>query len=440
VEKLGKPTAPIITNMFVNLARTNALKRGMPNQRFTFLPHPVWGKTPEELQRVIQGKDPVTGKPVMQEIVEALTRQLSDDEKKTGYLERSSGPRMFPPDTPENLQQFYLENGMTDYLPIILPTAEKVAAMLKATSHRPEEVVGRMAAGAFEPWEYTVEQVAVNAVMAGAKPEYFPAILALASSGVASLYSSTNSFARAVVFNGPIRDEIGMNYGIGAMGPFSQANATIGRVWTLISKNLGNGGIPGETYLGSQGNNLNFNNIVIAENEAASPWAPLSVQMGFKPGENVLSIFAGLGLHQGHGAKAGGTIVKPQYDRHFSSILGSLTGFFGALVVCDPLIAKSLKEQGYDSKEQLIGWLHKNTLISVEDYKDEHFVSSFDQPRAEKGIEPYASWFKLSNDTMIPRFAKPSDINIVVTGGETQAFFQAGNLRYTTSVSIDKWK
>jgi len=440
LEKMGKPTAPVITSRFVDLAKTNAYKRGMPHLRVSFVPHPVWGKTAAELQRDIQGKDPSTGKPIMQEIIEALTKPLNDEEKKTGFIERNAGPKVFPPDTPDRLQQYFIDNGMTDYLPIILPTQEKVSEMLKGTSHRPDEVVGKMAGGAFDPWQYTVEQVAVNAVMAGAKPEHFPVILALASSGVASLYSSTNSFARAVVVNGPIRDEIGMNYGIGAMGPFSHANAAIGRAWTLMSKNLGNAGIAGETYLGSQGNALNYVNIVIAENEGASPWAPLSVQHGFKQGESVISIFAGLGIHQGHGAKRAGTIVKPEYDRYFSSIMQSLTGFFGALVVCDPLIAKALKAQGYETKDQLIDWLHKNTLISVGDYKDENFVSSFDLPRADKGIEPFASWFKLPNDAQIPLFISPKDISIVVAGGETQAFFQAGNLRYTTSVSVDKWR
>ena len=96
--------------------------------------------------------------------------------------------------------------------------------------------------------------------------------------------SSTNSFAYAAVINGPIRDKLNMNYGIGALGPFAQPNAAIGRAWTLLSKNLANGGVPGDTYMGSQGNNLNYNNLVIAENEAASPWIPFHVQKGFKAG------------------------------------------------------------------------------------------------------------------------------------------------------------
>jgi hypothetical protein len=412
----------------------------MPGERFTFVPHPVFGKTAQEMRRDIEGNDPVTGKPVMQEIVNALTKPLTEEEKKTGFLKLPTNPRVLPPDTADRLQQNFIDSGMTDYIPVILPTEAKVAAMLKGTSRRPDEVVGKMAGGAFDPWEYTVEQVAVNAVMAGAKPEYFPVILALAANGQASLYSSTNSFVYSVVVNGPIRDQIKMHYGVGALGPFSQANATIGRAWTIMSRNLAGGGIAGETYLGSTGNNLNYNNLVIAENEADSPWNSLSVQLGYKPEESVISIFTGLGIVPGQVAKGGGISVKPRYDEQFLSVINNFTGMFGATVVCDPLIAKALKEQGYNNKEKLVDWLYTNAVHSVRDYKDESFILTFDLPRAQKGVEPFASWFKLPDDAMIPRFLRKADISIVVAGGQTQARFQAGNLRYTSSLSVDKWR
>jgi hypothetical protein len=86
----------------------------------------------------------------------------------------------------------------------------------------------------------------------------------------------------AAVINGPIRDKLNMNYGIGAMGPFSDVNASIGRAWTMLSKNLGNCGLPGETYMGTQGNVISFNNLVFPENEKDSPWTPFHVQKGFQ--------------------------------------------------------------------------------------------------------------------------------------------------------------
>ena len=436
---MGIPTAPMVTRAFRELVTLNAAKRGMPRVRTVFTPHPVWGKSAEELRAYVDGPDPVTGKPLMQEAVEALTLPLNEEEKKTGEVTVSVGPATFGPDTADNLQEHYLNNGMTDYLPIILPTEEKVEAMLKGTRHKPDEIVGKMAAGAYPPWQYTVRQVAVNAVMAGARPEYFPTILAIASSGWASIFSSTNSFAFAAVINGPIRDKLEMNYGIGALGPLAQPNAAIGRAWTLLSKNLGNGGIPGDTYMASQGNNLNYNNLIIAENEAASPWAPLHVQKGFKAEENVVSLFRGLGIVPGQGARGTGVNENPRYEEQFSDLFSVFTGFFGALVIPDPLIAQSLKERGYDTKEKLAEWLHKNTTQTVKDYKNRNFSYLFEYPRALRGEEPYATWYKLPDDAVIPRWPKADHINIVVAGGQTNAYFQAATMSYGTSISIDKW-
>ena len=203
-------------------------------------------------------------------------------------------PRLVDPDTEDNLQRQFLENQWTDGLPIVLPTEKRVAAMLAATSRKPDEIVGRMQPTEFRvAWEYTVEKVAVNAVMAGAKPEYFPVILALAASEVSARGSTSSSSAAMVVVNGPIRKEIGMNWGIGAMGPYNHANATIGRAYGLLSQNLQGGSEPGVTFMGSQGNSYTYNNVTFAENEERSPWEPLHVQKGFKPTDSTVSVFYG---------------------------------------------------------------------------------------------------------------------------------------------------
>ena len=438
VEKLGIPTTPLVTIAFRDLAVMNAAKRGMPLARITFTPHPVEGKSVEVIRSYVEGNDPVKGVPMMAQIQDALTRPLSAEEQKTGIVNSNLGPDKFGPDTPNNLQQYYLDNGFTDYLPIIIPTDDQVAEMLSGTSHAPDQIVGKMAAGAYDAWEYDVRKVAINAVMAGCKPEYFPTLLAIAASGTPSLFSSTNSFAYAAVINGPVRDKLGMNYGIGSLGPFAQANATIGRAWTLMSKNLGNGGIPGDTYLGSQGNNLNYNNLIIAENEAASPWQPFHVQKGFQAEESVISLFRGLGIVPGQGAR-GTSATEPKHEEQFADLFSVFTGFFGGLVVADPLVARSLHERGYHTKEQLIEWLYEHTKQSVFDYKNRDFAYGFDYPRALNGIEPYATWYKMQDDEMIPRWPKMTDINVVVTGGETNAFFQGGSLSYGVSISIDKW-
>src|ERR1043166_5824761 len=103
-------------------------------------------------------------------------------------------PRLVEPDTEDNLQRVFLENKWTDGLPIVLPTEKRVKAMLAGTSRKPAEIVGPMQPTALRvAWEYTVEKVALNAVMAGAKPEYFPVILALAASEISARHSTSSS-------------------------------------------------------------------------------------------------------------------------------------------------------------------------------------------------------------------------------------------------------
>lgn len=397
---------PIVTSSFITLAKTNAARRGMPTQRVTFVPHPVWGKSAAQLHEVIRGNDPDTGKPIMPQIVAALTTPLNAEEQKTGTITPSTGPAEIGPDTAENLQQYYQDSGMTDYLPIVLPTADKVAAMLKGTSHKPDEIVGKMspAMGAYEPWSYTVRQVAVNAVMAGARPEYFPVILALAASGATSISSSTNSFARMAVIDGPIADEISMNYGIGAMGPFSHANTTIGRAWTLLSKNLGNSGIPGETYMGTLGNPTTLMNIIVVENPKDNPWPAFHTEKGFKAGDSVVSLFMGYGIVSGQGMTAGATSNDPHFDTELKNVFATLGPMFGGFVVMDPTVAKNLVDHGYADKQKLLDFLYQ-------------------APGEAR-----------------PHFRNKTDISIVVTGGQTNLYYHAGGMRYGNSVSIDAWR
>jgi hypothetical protein len=427
---MGIPAAPMVTIAFKDLALTNCAKRGMPLQRISFTPHPVWGKTDEQMYAYLDGNDPVSGKPLMKEVVDSLTRPLTADELKTGTVTPPTGAPTFT-DTADNLQQYFLDNGMTDFMPITIPTQEKVAAMLKATSHKPDEVVGKMtpAQGAFPPWSYTVQQVAVNAVMAGAIPDYFPTILAIASTGISALFSSTNSLVSAAVINGPVRDKLQMNYGIGAMGPFNQANATIGRAWTLMSKNLDGGGIAGETYMGSQGNVINYNNLIIPENEKDSPWPPFHVQKGFKPEENIISFFFGFNITQGQGGKGLGVKPIPLYNVAMSANVAPFAGLFGALFILDPLVANGLGDLGFKTKDQLADWLVKNTTVTVKDVKTMLFSGL---PRGPEAAN-------LTDDSVIPKWPRADSYNFVVCGGQTNPYHQLANMSYRLSVSIDKW-
>jgi hypothetical protein len=417
---------------------TYAYKKGMPNERFTFVPHPVTGVPAAVCRKYLEGNDPVTGKPVLQEILAALTTPLSEEDKKTGFITRPT-QRLVNPDTAENLNRLFLENGWTDGLPIVLPTEARVAEMLKGTSRRPNEEVGKMQPSSpHEAWSYTAEQVAVNAVMAGAGPEHFPVILALASTGVPSLFTSTTSFARMVVVNGPIRNELKMNAGIGALGPFNYANSVIGRAWTLLSMNLSGSGKIGETYMGSQGNNYNYNNLCMPENEEELPpgWNPFHVQKGHKAQESVVSTFNGWGFT--HPDQSFG---KP-FHIQIPFWLKFVSPFSPVTLLLDPTIIKQLKErEGFDSKEQLIDWIYKNTSVTVSDFLDNFYsVQNFILPGARLGAEPFASRIKLPREAKIPQFASPNVIHVLSVGGQTNLFWQAGDFGYISSASVDKWR
>src|ERR1700736_1005610 len=137
------PTVAMHTDKFDRVVPAVAAQNGLPGVRQAFRPQPVMGKTARELRAYVDGKDAITGRPVMQEVIEGLTRPFDDDELAAIEFDRST-PRMVDPDTEEHLHRLFLDRHWTDKLPIVLPTEERVAAVLAGTKRRPDEVVGRM--------------------------------------------------------------------------------------------------------------------------------------------------------------------------------------------------------------------------------------------------------------------------------------------------------
>jgi hypothetical protein len=420
----------VTTARFAEFVERDGRYHGM-NLRFSYPPYPVMGMPKEALRTYVEGKDPVTGRPLMQEIVDALTKPLTESEKNPVLVRSKRRPRLLPSDTEENLHRAFIENGWTDGLPIVLPTPERVAEMLTGTDHAPDEIVGRMTVTTHEEkLEYTVEKVAVIAVMAGARPEHFPVILAIASTHEPSMPSSTTSFARMLLVNGPIRNEIGMNSGTGALSPFNLANAVIGRAWTLMSINFG-GAKLGDTFWASTGHNLNYNNMCCAENEEQSVFEPFHVQKGFKADESVVSLFRGwnvlsFGLGPAEEMAKAMTSLRSMY--------------FSATFIIDPLVAKSLQAEGLKSKAEVTQWLKQNAKIRAEDFWAPGDRSRFGKRLAEKGIEPFASWAKLPPEAYVNPYANSETINIIVVGGETNPLWITTDFSHTQSVSVDKWR
>ncbi len=420
------------TDTFARLARATALASGMPTARQAFVPQPVVGRSPVQLRGYIEGADPVSKRPFMQEVIEGLTRPLDDKDAKGASFDRST-PRLLPADSEENLQQLFIEQKWTDFLPVVLPTEERVAAMLEGTSRKPNEIVGRLAPTAFrEAWEFDVEKVAVNAVMAGCKPEYLPVVLALAASGQTARSSSTTSFAVLALVNGPVRNEIGMDSGIGVLGPFNHANATIGRAYNLLSQNLQGGCVPGDTFMGSFGNWLNYS-ACFPEAEERSPWAPFHVGKGFRKEESVVSVFFG-GRYM-----LAGFGPRETWKEEFRRALAGCEQHLAPLLVMDPLCARGFVERGLDTREKLARWLSENGRMSAREYWDNEWVQTLLRPLAVAGVEPHATKWKAKPDEQIALFA-PEEISIAVTGGETQPAWRMYGGRYMKSARIDEWR
>ena len=259
---------------------------GLENLRMITVPHPMSDITIAEVHS--RAEDAV------QEIIEKATTTSS--EKEAGF----SILRPYPAETIkvkayDDVFPTFYNKGWTDGLPVIPPTRDKVEEMVKYTNHAPDEVVAKL------PPRYgvaTVERIAINAVMAGCRCEYFPVILAAVeaiadfNSNMAGWATTTGPNSPLIIINGPIRKELDINSGINALGTGRQANATIGRAINLIVRNIG-GAIPGTTDMTTFGAGWEFA-ACVGENEEELPesWLPLNVEMGFANGTNTVTVKA----------------------------------------------------------------------------------------------------------------------------------------------------
>jgi hypothetical protein len=419
---------------FARLAESATRVRGVPRLRSAYVPGTLADRTQAELRAFVEGDDPVTGRPFMEGVIAQLTRPLDEADLQGLTFDRET-PRLLEPDTEENLLRLFEENRWTDFLPIVLPTEERVEAMLKGTSHAPDEVVGHLSPTQYrEPWEFTVEKVAVNAVMAGARPEYFPVILAIASTGITARSSSTSSIAGGIVVNGPIRNEIGMNSGTGALGPYNHANATIGRAYGLLSQNLQGGSVPGETFVGSLGNNFTYGNFTFAENEEDSPWEPLHVTHGFSRDDSTITpIWAIWNYVVTWG-------VRPTWREKLLDMVAAQDPYGGVTLIVDPSAARIFAErEGFPTKESLADWIVENATKRSGQWWDHFTTELYIRPLADQGIEPWASRAKAHPDERVRTF-EPGAIQVVVVGGGMNNAFAVASGRYWTTVSVDEWR
>ena len=191
----------------------------------------------------------------------------------------------------EDLQESYHARGWTDGLPIVAPTPERVEAFLTVANLAPDVLLGEVPT---REVRVTAEHAAINAVMAGCRPEYFPVVVAAVRAHLhekANCHSTTGTLSgavQAVIVNGPIRSEIGIESGAGCMGPGFRANATIGRALRLVIRNVCRA-VPGVLDRASFSSPHRFS-FCFGENEEASAWTPMHVERGFRPDQSAVTV------------------------------------------------------------------------------------------------------------------------------------------------------
>lgn len=230
---------------------------------------------------------------------------------------------------PEEAIETAYDRGWSDGLPVVPPTPLRVACMLSGTTRAPEEVIGLVPPNLVE---CTVEKVAVNAVLAGCRPEYFPVVLASLEAALDPRFSMHGLLATlwfsgpVIIVNGPIARRIGMNSGGNALGQGNRANATIGRALQLIIRNVG-GGLPGEIDRAVFGNPGKYT-FCFAEDESDADWTPLNVARGYTRGTSTVTLFHGDGVQ---GISAGKSRTPEALARSLA---------MGLCAVCHPKLAQ----------------------------------------------------------------------------------------------------
>jgi hypothetical protein len=299
---------------------------------------------------------------------------------------------------------FFEAKGWSDGLPIVPPTEDRVARMLAATQRIPDEVIG-VVPPRWAP--ATVEKIAINAVMAGCKPEYMPVLIAAVEAitepklNLYALQATTGGPAVMLIINGPVRRQIQVNGGSNALGEGCRANATIGRCIRLIQRNIG-GSYPGTTCKATLGWPGKYS-ICIGENEEASPWEPLHVERGFDRSASTVTAIS-----------ADGSVRASDLDSttatgvltNFAQRMDGPSGPEAIMVVC-PEHAKIIAEDGF-SKKDVQRFVWERAAYRMKDLPEETF-----HQRVKRW-----SHRNLTRESVIPVTDKPEDILVVVAGGD----------------------
>ena len=293
------------------------------------------------------------------------------------------------------------DQGWTDGLPIIPATPEAVAEFVAASGRAAADVIAALPP---RKGEATVEAIAVNAVMAGCRPEYMSVILAAIDAvsdrgyPLEFIQVTTNPMTPFFLVNGPIRHKIDLNCGAGCLGPGWRANATIGRAVRLILQNVG-GALPGVYSKSSFASPLRYS-YICGENEEENPWTPFHVDRGFDRNDSTLTAFkASNYCNISGGEGVGADEILRQIATNMPPMYG---GGDGALLLLGVNHAANLHEAGLGKRDI------QQRLWELARVPEDHFAADFVVMEKAAGR---------GGEGMLWRTASPEDIHIVVAGG-----------------------
>jgi hypothetical protein len=397
IERRGIPAVTVFSTAFAKAARIQAAGRGMPDLRLVKIPHPM--HTASRAQ-VTQRADTA-----VDALVERLTKPACEG------VETAHRPAGVPASALTDDQELFHARGWTDGLPVAVPTSQKVAQMIAAGGRAADETVGPIP----PRWRLaTIEKIAINAVLAGCRAEYFPVVLAAVEAllhedcQLYGIQTATNTTAPLIIVNGPLVEELDLNARGNVFGQGARANAAIGRAVQLVFRNIG-GDVAGETDMATHGQAGKFTSC-IAEAEADSPWTPFHVDAGFAAGESTVTVIGASAPHNifTYGCETGAEILD--------QFVGAMTGLghnniifpTGPLLVVSPEHAATLAHDGI-GKAEIRQAVFRHARIPL---------ARFSRRTVEGLRHRRARWFSQVGDPdHIGVADRAEDVSVVVAGG-----------------------
>ena len=384
------------------------------------VPHPVGGLSSGQVEKKADQ--------VFEDVVQALLEggREAGDAKKVGQTRKQTfkaktlfaspsategDEQVLVSDNPESIFQLFQARGWIDGLPFIPPREERVAKMLAYTDRDPKEVLAILP----PRWgEATVEKIAVNAVMAGCLPQYFPVVVAAVSAmadaafNLYAVQATTHPCTPLILVNGPLAKELNINSRYNALGQGWRSNATIGRAIRLTLLNIG-GGEPGVLDRATLGQPGKYSDC-LAENEAENPWTPLHVERSFSKEDSTVTLFGAEAPHNinDHRSNSGRDILKTMI--HTMAVPGCNNALVGGevLLLLGPEHAASIAGDGF-SKEDVKKLLFEEARVPLDHFPESalKWIRTM-RPHLQDLFEKGAS---------LPLVDRWQDLQVAVAGG-----------------------